>query len=43
MLREQGPVALKAQLAETKPLSAMLFERERAAAEPLDTPERGPG
>ncbi len=43
VLREQGPVALKAQLAETKPLSEVLFERERAAAEPLDTPERRTG
>ncbi len=43
VLREQGPVALKAQLAETKPLSEVLFDRERAAAEPLDTPERRTG
>ena len=40
VLREKGAAALKAQLAETKPLSEVLFERERAAAEPLDTPER---
>ncbi len=43
VLREQGPAVLKAQLAETKPLSEVLFERERAAAEPLDTPERRTG
>ena len=43
VLREQGPAVLKVQLAETKPLSEVLFERERAAAEPLDTPERRTG
>ena len=43
VLREKGPAALKAQLAETKPLAEVLFERERAAAEPLDTPERRTG
>ena len=43
VLREQGPAALKVQLAETRPLSEVLFERERAAAEPLDTPERRTG
>ncbi len=43
VLREQGAAALKAQLAETKPMSEVLFERERAAAEPLDTPERRTG
>ena len=43
VLREKGAGALKAQLAETKPLSEVLFERERAAAEPLDTPERRTG
>ena len=43
VLREQGAAALKAQLSETKPLSEVLFERERAAAEPLDTPERRTG
>ena len=43
VLREKGPAALKAQLAETKPLAEVLFERERASAEPLDTPERRTG
>ena len=43
VLREQGAAALKAQLAKTKPLSEVLFEREQAAAEPLDTPERRTG
>jgi DNA primase len=43
VLREKGPAALKGQLAETKPLAEVLFERERAAAEPLDTPERRTG
>jgi DNA primase len=40
VLREQGPAALKAQLGQTRPFVDVLFERERAAAEPLDTPER---
>ncbi len=40
VLREHGPMALKSQLAETKPFVEALFERERDAAEPLDTPER---
>jgi DNA primase len=39
VLREQGPAALKAQLAETTPLAEALFVRERDL-EPLDTPER---
>lgn len=39
VLREQGPAALKAQLAETTPFVEALFVREREA-EPLDTPER---
>ena len=39
VLREQGPAALKAQLAQTTPLVEALFLRERDA-EPLDTPER---
>ena len=43
VLREKGAAALKAQLAETKPMSEVLFDRERAAAEPLDTPERRTG
>ena len=37
VLREQGPAALKAQLAETTPFVEALFIRERDA-EPLDTP-----
>lgn len=40
VLREQGPAALKAQLADSRPFVEVLFERERTAAEPLDTPER---
>jgi DNA primase len=40
VLREKGAAALKAQLAETRPLVEVLFEREKTAAEPLDTPER---
>ncbi|MHB8285302.1 MAG: DNA primase [Caulobacteraceae bacterium] len=40
VLREQGVAALKAQLAVTRPFVDVLFEREKAAAEPLDTPER---
>ncbi|WP_174300925.1 DNA primase [Caulobacter sp. S45] len=43
VLREQGAEALREQLAETKPLAEVLFERERLAAEPLDTPERRTG
>ena len=43
VLREKGPAALRAQLAETRPMSLVLFERERASAEPLDTPERRTG
>jgi DNA primase len=39
VLREQGPAALKAQLANTTPFAAALFERERKL-EPYDTPER---
>ncbi|CAN5232510.1 DNA primase [soil metagenome] len=39
VLREQGPGALKAQLAETTPFVDALFTRERDI-EPLDTPER---
>ena len=39
VLREQGPAALKAQLARTTPFAEALFVRERDA-EPLDTPER---
>jgi DNA primase len=40
VLREQGAAALKAQLAVTRPFVDVLFEREKTAAEPLDTPER---
>ena len=43
VLREKGAAALKAQLAETRPMSQVLFEREHVAAEPLDTPERRTG
>ncbi|MET0273349.1 MAG: DNA primase, partial [Phenylobacterium sp.] len=39
VLREQGPAALKAQLAGTTPFVEALFLRERDL-EPLDTPER---
>jgi DNA primase len=42
VLREQGPAALRAQLAETTPFVARLFEKE-AEAGPLDTPERRAG
>jgi len=42
VLREQGPAALAAQLAQTKPFVQQLFERE-LEAEPLDTPERRAG
>ncbi len=42
VLREQGPAALKAHLAETTPFVDLLFARERDA-EPLDTPERRAG
>jgi DNA primase len=39
VLREQGPAALKAQLAKATPFAEALFIREREAA-PYDTPER---
>jgi DNA primase len=39
VLREQGPAALKAQLAKATPFAEALFARERDA-EPYDTPER---
>jgi DNA primase len=42
VLREQGPAALKAQLANTTPFVEALFVRERDL-EPLDTPERRAG
>ncbi|HKR89024.1 MAG TPA: DNA primase [Phenylobacterium sp.] len=42
VLREQGPAALKAQLAQTTPFAEALFIRERDL-EPLDTPERRAG
>jgi DNA primase len=42
VLREQGPIALKAQLADTTPFVEQLFHRERDL-EPLDTPERRAG
>ncbi len=40
VLREQGPVALRAQLEKTTPLVEALFRRERDDAGELDTPER---
>lgn len=42
VLREQGPVALRAQLSQTTPFVEALFVRERDL-EPLDTPERRAG
>jgi len=42
VLREQGPAALRAQLADTTPFVEALFTRERDL-EPLDTPERRAG
>jgi DNA primase len=42
ILREQGPAALKAQLAQTTPFVEALFARERDR-EALDTPERRAG
>lgn len=42
VLREQGPAALKGQLAETTPFVDALFARERDL-EPYDTPERRAG
>ena len=39
VLREQGPAALRSQLANATPFAEALFLRERDA-EPLDTPER---
>jgi len=42
VLREQGPAALKAQLAQTTPFVDALFTRERDQ-EPLETPERRAG
>ena len=42
ILREQGPAALKTQLAATTPFVEAVFTRERDAT-PLDTPERRAG
>jgi len=42
VLREQGPGALRAQIAETTPFVEALFRREHDL-EPLDTPERRAG
>lgn len=42
VLREQGPGALRAQLAQTTPFADALFVRERDQ-EPLDSPERKAG
>jgi DNA primase len=43
VLREQGPAALRAQLAKTVPFVDRLFEREKAAAGDLATPEQRAG
>lgn len=43
VLRERGPAALRELLASGRPLVDILWERERAGAEPLDTPERRAG
>ncbi|WP_029414962.1 DNA primase [Brevundimonas bacteroides] len=40
LLRERGAPALREALTNTQPFSRMLFERERAAVGPLDTPEK---
>ena len=40
VLREQGAVVLKEQLAQTRPFVDVLFEREKTAAGDLGTPER---
>jgi DNA primase len=40
VLRDQGPAALKAQLAVTRPFVEMLYEHAQAGAGALDTPER---
>ncbi|MDO8295461.1 MAG: DNA primase [Caulobacter sp.] len=40
VLRDQGPLALREQMAQTTPLVEALFLREREAAGVLDTPER---
>jgi len=42
VMREEGPAALRARIAETTPFVDLLFARERDA-EPLDTPERRAG
>jgi DNA primase len=43
VLREQGPAALRAQLADTRPFVDVLFSREFLAAQPLETPEKRAG
>lgn len=43
ILRDKGPAVLRAALAASRPLVDVLFDRERTAAEPLDTPERRAG
>jgi DNA primase len=43
LLRDKGPAALRDALYATRPLVDVLWERERLAAEPLDTPERRAG
>jgi DNA primase len=43
LLRDKGPAALREVLTAARPLVDVLWERERSAAEPLDTPERRAG
>ena len=43
VLREQGAAALRQQLNQTKPFVEVLFDREKDAAAPIDTPERRAG
>jgi len=43
LLRKNGPAALKAAVADTRPFVEVLFQREERAAQPLDTPERRAG
>ncbi len=43
VLRDQGPQALRDQLATTRPFAQLLFEREKEEAGALDTPERRSG
>ena len=43
MLREKGAPALREAMKQTTPFARMLFEKERAAIGPLDTPEKEAG